>query len=611
MYAWFERLIDAFAPDPYENEPMPTTMRGFYARFVKPVWPWLVVLAVLGFLVAAIDLLLVRWVGQLVDLAREAGPERLFADHGPLLLGMALTALVLRPLFSFLHNALYNLSFMSGFTIQIRWRLHRRLLRQTLGFFQNDFAGRLSNRVMQTPRALRESLLQGIDAVWQMFVYFIGGALIMAESDWRLTAPLLFWAVCYVAILTYFLPRLRQSSETVSHAQSVMTGRVVDSYTNILTVKLFARAGREDEYGRQGMQGFLDAFRRQMRLITSMEALLLALNGLALTSICGLALWLWTQDQATLGALATAAALTLRLTQMSFWIMFVVSGIFENLGQVSEGMQSFAAPIALQDAEEAKTLHVDKGEIRFEKVGFAYGAEKGGVRDLDLVIKPGERVGLVGRSGAGKSTLVNLLLRFYDVESGRILIDGQDISKATQESLRGGISVVTQDNALMHRSVMDNILYGRPEAGEDAGIEAARRAQAHGFIQDLEDPKGRTGYEAHVGERGVKLSGGQRQRVTLARALLKNAPILVLDEATSALDSEVEAAIQEELEDLMAGKTVIAIAHRLSTIAHLDRIVVLEHGRIIEQGTHQELLDAGGLYASFWTRQSGGFLDIS
>ncbi|MDD2869394.1 ABC transporter ATP-binding protein [Neomegalonema sp.] len=611
MYAWFERLIDAFAPDPYENEPMPTTMRGFYARFVKPVWPWLAVLAVLGFLVAAIDLLLVRWVGQLVDLAREAGPERMFSEHGALLLGMAVTALLLRPLFSFLHNALYNLSFMSGFTIQIRWRLHRRLLRQTLGFFQNDFAGRLSNRVMQTPRALRESLLQGIDAVWQMVVYFIGGALIMAESDWRLTAPLLLWAACYVGIMAHFLPRLRESSETVSHAQSIMTGRVVDSYTNILTVKLFARAGREDEYGREGMQGFLEAFRRQMRLITSMEAMLLALNGLALTSICGLALWLWTQDQATLGALATAAALTLRLTQMSFWIMFVVSGIFENLGQVSEGMQSFSAPIVLQDADEAKTLQVEKGEIRFEQVGFAYGAEKGGVRDLDLVIRPGERVGLVGRSGAGKSTLVNLLLRFYDVESGRILIDGQDIGKATQESLRGSISVVTQDNALMHRSVMDNILYGRPEAGAEAGIEAARRAQAHDFIQNLEDPKGRKGYQAHVGERGVKLSGGQRQRVTLARALLKNAPILVLDEATSALDSEVEAAIQEELEDLMAGKTVIAIAHRLSTIAHLDRIVVLEHGRIIEQGTHQELLALNGLYASFWARQSGGFLDLS
>ena len=611
MYAWFERLIDAFAPDPYENQPMPTTARGFYARFVKPVWPLLVVLAFMGFLVAAIDLMLVKWVGQLVDLAREAGPQNMFAEHGGLLLGMALTALLLRPLFSFLHNALYNLSFMSGFTIQIRWRLHRRLLRQTLGFFQNDFAGRLSNRVMQTPRALRESLLQGIDAVWQMLVYFIGGALIMAESDWRLTAPLLLWAGLYVGIMVYFLPRLRKSSEDVSGAQSVMTGRIVDSYTNILTVKLFARAGREDEYGREGMQGFLESFRKQMRLITSMEALLLALNGLALTSICGLALWLWTQDQATLGAVATAAALTLRLTQMSFWIMFVVSGIFENLGQVSEGMQSFSAPIALEDDKQAKTLEVSTGEIRYDKVSFAYGAEKGGVRDLDLVIKPGQRVGLVGRSGAGKSTMVNLLLRFYDVEAGRILIDRQDIAHVTQDSLRGAVSVVTQDNALMHRSVMDNILYGRPEAGEEAGIEAAKRAQAHQFILGLEDLKGRKAYEAHVGERGVKLSGGQRQRVTLARALLKDAPILVLDEATSALDSEVEAAIQEELEELMRGKTVIAIAHRLSTIAHLDRIVVLEHGRIAEDGTHQELLDKGGLYASFWARQSGGFLDLS
>ncbi len=619
MFRWFETRIDAFPDDPPERPP--TTLAAFYWYYVRPVWPVFLILLVVGCVGSLIEVALFAFVGSLVDLMREAkNPETFLSDNSAILLGMGFVALIVRPLVSTAHDLIKNQMISGPFTTRIRWLTHRYVLRQSLGFFQNDFAGRVANKVMQTGPALRESVVQVVDAVWYVAVYWTGALVLFWQADWRLTLPLLAWLVAYGIAIVYFVPRIKQASTEASEARSMLMGRIVDSYTNILTVKLFAHADREDGYARDGLAEQMQKWQASLRLLTRLELVLYAMNGLLLVSVTGLALWLWSGGLLTIGAIALATGLVIRIVNMSGWVLFTVAGIFENIGVVQEGMETISRQHTVVDAPDAKPLVVSRGEIRFDNVRFNYGVtaaqqdETGTllrpriIRDLSLTIRPGEKVGLVGRSGAGKSTLVNVLLRFYDLEAGRILIDGQDIAHVTQDSLRAAIGMVTQDTSLLHRSVRHNILYGRPDAGAEKAIVAARKAEAHDFIVGGADMKGRRGYDAHVGERGVKLSGGQRQRIAIARVLLKDAPILILDEATSALDSEAEAAIQEQLFNLMQGKTVIAIAHRLSTIAAMDRLIILDEGRIVEQGAHAELIQRGGLYSELWARQSGGFL---
>ena len=615
MYRWFETRIDAFPDEPPARPP--ETLWAFYVYFIKPVWPAFALLLVAGFLGSLIEVSLLAFVGSLVDMMRAAQtPAAFFDEHGPILLWMAFVAVIARPLVSTAHELIKNQLIAGPVTTRVRWLTHRYVLRQSLGFFQNDFAGRVANKVMQAAPALRESVVQVIDAIWYAAVQWVGAAVVFAAADARLLVPLLLWLGVYIGALVYFVPRIKARSTEAAEARSMLVGRIVDSYTNILTVKLFAHAAREDSYARAALQDQLGKWQASLRLVTTMDFVLYSLNGLLIVGASGLAIWLWSHDAVSIGAIAVVTGLTMRIVAMSGWILWVVAGIFENMGVVQEGMETISRANQVVDRPDSKALVVSRGDIRFERMSFHYGqpmgagtARPGGViHDFSLHIAPGEKVGLVGRSGAGKSTLVNLLLRFYDVELGRILIDGQDISHVTQDSLRAQIGMVTQDTSLLHRSVRDNILYGRPDAGEAASIAAARMAQAHDFIGGLEDLRGRKGYNAHVGERGVKLSGGQRQRIAMARVLLKDAPILILDEATSALDSEVEAAIQEQLYNLMTGKTVIAIAHRLSTIAAMDRLVIMDKGRIVEEGTHNALLNRGGLYADLWERQSGGFL---
>ena len=619
IYNWFETRIDPF--DRPADRPIPNTLAAFYWHFVQPIWPVFLLLLAVGFAGSLIEVGLMAFVGRLVDMMRNTpDPKTFLADHAWLLFGMALVALVIRPLISTLHDLIKNQMITAAFTTRIRWQTHGHVLRQSLGFFQNDFAGRVANKIMQNAPAIRESVVQLIDALWYAIVHFLGAFALFAAADWRLTMPLLAWLAAYAMILTVFVPRIQELSTASAGARSMLVGRIVDSYTNISTVKLFAHTDREDAYAKAALVEQMGHWNAANRNLTTMELIIFCLNGVLMTTATGLAIWLWTRSAVSVGDIAVVTGLTLRLIAMSGWIFWVVAGVFENIGTVQEGMETISRPHEVLDVPGAKPLLVTKGEIRLEAASFRYGRELNAAKtaeqnaldsiidNLNFTIKPGEKVGLVGRSGAGKSTLVNLLLRFYDLEGGRILIDGQDIAKVTQDSLRAQIGMVTQDTSLLHRSVMDNILYGRPDAGEPGAMAAAKRAQADGFIPGLEDQKGRKGYAAQVGERGVKLSGGQRQRIAIARVLLKDAPILILDEATSALDSEVEAAIQEQFQNLMAGKTVIAIAHRLSTIAAMDRLVIMDEGRIIEEGRHDELLRRGGLYADLWARQSGGFL---
>jgi ATP-binding cassette subfamily B multidrug efflux pump len=615
MFRWFETRLQAFPDDPPERPP--ETLFAFYLHFVRPVWPAFAALLVAGFLGSVIEVALMTFVGNLVDLMRQStSPATFISDHGHTLLWMAFVAVVARPLVSAVHDLIKNQIISAPVTNRVRWLTHRYVLRQSLSFFQNDFAGRVANKVMQAAPALRESVVQIVDSIWYAGVQWVGAAVIFASADWRLLIPLLVWLAAYIVTLFIFVPMIKVRSTEAAEARSMLVGRIVDTYTNILTVKLFAHAEREDAYAKSALEEQMSKWQASLRVQTAMELVLYSLNGLLIASASGLAIWLWSHDLVSLGAIAVVTGLVMRIVAMSGWILWVVAGIFENMGVVQEGMETISRPNEVVDAPGARLLDVRRGDIRLEHVSFHYGRDVstqsgrlgGVIHDLSLHISAGEKVGLVGRSGAGKSTLVNLLLRFYDLESGRILIDGHDISEVTQNSLRAQIGMVTQDTSLMHRSVLDNVLYGRPDAGETAAVAAARKAQAHDFIEHLEDMKGREGYRAHVGERGVKLSGGQRQRIAIARVLLKNAPILVLDEATSALDSEVEAAIQEQLYNLMEGKTVIAIAHRLSTIAAMDRLVIMDQGRIVEQGHHNELLARGGLYAELWARQSGGFL---
>jgi ATP-binding cassette subfamily B multidrug efflux pump len=608
MFQRFENLINPFRR--HDESMPPTELYPFYWRYVRQVWPVLVALLAAGLVVSLIEVAMMSYLATIVDLLDSTPPARLIAEHGPILLWMGFVILIARPVAVVLHTLINSQAVTPSFTNLIRWQNHRYVSRQSVGFFANDFAGRIAARVVQTGPSLRESVVQVCDAFWFVTIYAVSSLFLFAEADWRLTVPLALWCAAFVVLIVVFVPRIRARSTVVSEARSVMTGRLVDSYTNIQTVKLFAHADREDAYVAEILGEHTDKLRRQTRMITGMNAALVATNSALIVGTMALAVALWSIGELTVGAIALAGGLAIRISTMSGWIMWTAINVFEALGTVQEGMGTIARPNQLNDAPGARPLAVKGGGIVFDQVRFHYGRADGVLDGLSLTIAPGEKVGLVGRSGAGKSTLVNLLLRFYDLEGGRILIDGQDIAAVTQESLRGQIGMVTQDTSLLHRSIRDNIRYGRPEASAAAIEEAARQAHADAFIPALFDQHGRTGYDAHVGERGVKLSGGQRQRIALARVFLKDAPILVLDEATSALDSEVEAAIQESLYRLMAGRTVIAIAHRRSTIAVLDRLVVVDKGRIIETGSHAELLARGGLYAALWRRQSGGFIGL-
>ncbi len=607
LFRHFESLLEPTALPP--DAPPPAGLTAFYWHYVRQARRLIIALFITGFIVALLDTTIPVFIGRLVTLLSSHAPGSLLAAAWPQLLGMALILLVARPAVLFTQNLITNQTLAPGLSNLIRWQSHWHVVRQSWTFFQNDFAGRIANRVMQTGPSLRESVVSGTHAVWYILIYGSSAIALMASNDPRLAIPILLWFVCYAALLRVFVPRLRERSRRVSEVRSALTGRVVDSYTNILTVKLFARPRDEDNFVRAAVDDHTGAFRAQLRLITLFGMTLTVLNAALLVGTGAMGIWLWNDGRIAVGTVAMALPLAWQVVNISGWVAQNVTAIFENVGTVQDGMRSIAVPRQMPDRADAATLQVRHGRIQFENLHFGYGSLRGVLHGIDLVIEPGERVGLVGPSGAGKSTLVNLLLRFYEVEKGRILIDGQDIAGVTQESLRARIAMVTQDTSLLHRSVRDNIRYGRPEASEAEIREAAARAHALDFIEGLEDWQGRRGFDAHVGERGVKLSGGQRQRIAVARVILKDAPILVLDEATSALDSEVEAAIQEQMDALMRGRTVVAIAHRLSTIARMDRLVVLDQGRVVESGTHTQLLARNGTYARLWRRQSGGFLE--
>ncbi|UWQ10466.1 ABC transporter ATP-binding protein/permease [Aliiroseovarius crassostreae] len=606
MFRYFENLVNPFAA--HEGGTPPAALWPFMTSQFGPFRKWMVWMALTGVLVALIETGLIFYTGRVVDLMNASERQSFWSSHGWELLAAALFILILRPVAIVWNRFFLEQTLAGNMQEQVRWRAHKHMLGQSLSFFQNDFAGRLSNRVMQLGPAVEDSTYMFFEGIFYATTYVLSAMLILGSVDWRLSLPLAIWLGLYIAYTRHIAKQVAVASEKWSDARSLVNGRVVDAYANIESVKLFAQGAGEERYVLSAMRRLRLRFMRFLRLMTELSFGLNILNGMLITGVLGPALWLWTAGLISVGEVAAASALTVRLNGMSGWIMWVTIRLFEHAGVIREGLRSIAVPHELVDAPDATRLQIDRGEIRFDALTHHYGRGKGGLDNVSITVKPGEKVGLVGRSGAGKSSLVNLLLRFRDPEGGRILIDGQDVAQVTQDSLRAQIGMVTQDSSLLHRSVRANILYGRPDADEAMMVAAAGRAEAHEFIQTLEDPQGRRGYNAHVGERGVKLSGGQRQRVAIARVMLKDAPILVLDEATSALDSEVEAAIQKTLYGMMEGKTVMAIAHRLSTIAEMDRVIVLDQGRVIEQGTHDELLALGGTYAGLWERQSGGFL---
>jgi len=607
MFQYFENLVDPYQAYP-DNDKPPVRLWPFMKDVSGPFKRVYVFAGVMSVVVAAVEIWLISYLGRVIDLLSSGDPSEVWKTHGLELITVAAFILIGRPLIQSLHTLILNNSILPNLGTLIRWRAHRQVLRQSVGWFENDFAGRIANRIMQTPPAAGEAVFQVFDAITFALAYVVGAAVLLTAADPRLLLPLAIWLGLYSILVYWTVTRIGPASKAASDARSLTTGRVVDAYTNIHSVKMFAHHDLEVDYAKDAIEQTRQTFAREMRIYSTMDIVLVALNGLLIVSIVGWAIWLWGAGNATVGVVAAATALALRLNAMTGWIMWALSTFFQNLGIISEGMETISQPIRLTDKPDAKPLLLEQGEIQFQALSHHYGRGSGGLSNLDLTIQPGEKVAVIGRSGAGKSTMMKLLLRFYDIECGRISIDGQDISEVTQDSLRSQIGMVQQDSALLHRSVRDNILYGRPAASDEEMIAAAKRAEAHDFILGLEDLEGRVGYDAEVGERGVKLSGGQRQRIALARVILKDAPILILDEATSSLDSEVEAEIQKTLYGMMEGKTVIAIAHRLSTIQHMDRVIVIDGGRIVEEGPHDNLLSANGLYARFWARQSGGFI---
>ncbi|MFT5313146.1 MAG: ATP-binding cassette subfamily B multidrug efflux pump [Paraglaciecola sp.] len=612
MFAFFERLTTPFPADPPEQPP--DTLLAFCRYYSQGMWPAIFCVSILSALIAALEVSLFAYLGQLVDWLAERDRDTFLQEEAESLIWMGAVILIILPGLVILQSLINHQSLMGNYPMKVRWQAHRYLIGQSLGFFQNEFAGRVATKVMQTALSVRETVMKLLNILVYVGVYFISIVVLLFSLDWRLSVPLLSWFALYLVILRILVPRLKQVSQKQADARSLMTGRIVDSYTNITTVKLFSHTSRESDYAREGMNGFLQSVYPQMRLVTWLNCSVWFSNALLIFSISVLAIYLWMQHLVSPGDIAIAIGLCLRLNGMSQWIMWEVASLFENIGTVQDGMNTLANPIAVKDKKDSKNLLIVGGGISFKDVNFAYEGARGKpinvFTGLNIEIKPGEKVGLVGRSGAGKSTLVNLLLRFYDVQSGQILIDGQNITDLAQESLRANISMVTQDTSLLHRSVRDNIMYGRLDATEEDMRRAAAQAESTEFIHTLSDLKGRSGFDAHVGERGVKLSGGQRQRIAIARVMLKDAPILILDEATSALDSEVESAIQQCLDKIMENKTVVAIAHRLSTIAQMDRLLVLDEGRIVESGTHSELLQQNGIYAKLWAHQTGGFIGL-
>ncbi|TCM58889.1 ATP-binding cassette subfamily B multidrug efflux pump [Rhizobium sp. PP-F2F-G48] len=606
MFGWFESRLEAYPAE--EPKAPPEGLVAFCWHYSKPAAPWLLIMAVCAMLIAVGEVALFQFLGSLVDWLAAADRNTFFQTEGTRLMIMGAIILVGLPGIVALNSMVMHQILLGNYPMIARWQMHRYLLRQSMTFFANEFAGRVATKVMQTSLAVRETVMKILDVFVYVVSYFVSMLVVVAAADWRLLAPLVVWMICYIAIVAYFVPRLRKISKEQADTRSMMTGRIVDSYTNIATVKLFSHAGREEVYAKDSMDAFLGTVHKQMRKVTLFHVLVYTNNCIALFAIAALGIHLWMTSDVSIGSIAIAVSLAMRINGMSQWVMWEVSALFENIGTVYDGMAMMTKAHDIVDVPDAKVLDAARGGIVFDAIGFDYGKHKKVIDRLSLSIAPGEKVGLVGRSGAGKTTLMNVLLRFYDLSSGHILIDGQDIAKVTQDSLRRQIGVVTQDTSLLHRSIRDNIAYGRPEASDAEIVAAAKRANAWDFISILEDNQGRKGLDAQVGERGVKLSGGQRQRIAIARVFLKDAPILILDEATSALDSEVEQAIQENLFALMSGKTVIAIAHRLSTLTEMDRLVILEQGEIIQTGTHAELVSTKGLYADLWSRQSGGFL---
>ncbi len=609
MFRFLENLVDPYVDYPQTDTP-PTRLWPFLREYARPFKKVFIATAIFTAIVATVEIWLIAYLGRLVDVLGSTDRELFWSEHGTEMLLIAAFVLAIRPVLQIIDVGLLNNAVMPNFGTLIRFRAHAHVLRQSVGWFENDFAGRIANRIMQTPPAAGEAIFQIFDAIAYSLAYIAAALFLLSGADARLMLPMLVWLALYGALVWWTVTRVGPASQAASDARSAVTGRVVDAYTNIHSVKMFAHNNGEMTYAREAIEHARVTFQREMRIFTIMDFALTFINGFLMVAVVGWAIWLWSVGSATVGVVALASALVLRLNAMTGWIMWALSSFFRNLGIVAEGMETIAQPIMLVDKPDAIPMIPGPGRIEIKELSHHYGRGHGGLDRVTLMLEPGEKVGLIGRSGAGKSTLVKLLLRFYDAEKGVIAIDGQNISDVTQDSLRARIGMVQQDSSLLHRSVRENILYARPDASEAQMIEAAKRAQAHDFILDLQDPEGRPAYDAQVGERGVKLSGGQRQRIALARIMLKDAPILVLDEATSALDSEVEAAIQDTLYGMMEGKTVIAIAHRLSTIAQLDRIVVLDEGRIAETGTHSSLLAKGGIYCGLWQRQSGGFLGI-
>lgn len=606
MFRFFEQLTNPFPADTPRQPP--NTVIAFCRHYLRGFGKYMALMACLTALIAFLEVMLFDFLGQLVDWLTNKPVESLLVEEWKTLLVMGFVVLVVLPLAELFHSLLSFQTLMPNHAMSIRWQTHRYLLGQSYRFYQNEFAGRIATKMMQTATATRDTVSKLLDVLLYISIYFIGMVSLVASADSIYLLPFGIWLGCYSSLLFYFIPRLRKAAAKQADAQSIMTGRVVDSYTNFSTIKLFSHTLREANYAREGMQGFLNAVRPVLRLITQLNVAIWLLNAFLIFTVAALSIHLWQLGLVSAGAITIAISLTLRLNGMAQWVMWEVSSLFQNIGTVQDGISTLSQPQAVVDQADARTLDVSQGEIQFNHVGFTYGNQPAVINNLSLKIKPGEKIGLVGPSGAGKSTLASLLLRFHDIESGSITIDGQNIADVSQESLRATIGMVSQDTSLLHRSIKENIGYGHPTATDADIIDAAKKAHADEFIQTLSDGEGRQGYDVKVGERGIKLSGGQRQRIAIARVLLKDAPILILDEATSALDSEVESAIQSNLNQLMQNKTVIAIAHRLSTIAEMDRLIVLDNGAIVEEGSHTELLNKKGVYAQLWQRQSGGFI---